>query len=92
MDPAEEEDPGHHHAHWVTVKLRVTNIGDDARSFSATNQKLIINGNEYEATSIMDDSWMEDINPGLGIEAVGHVRHSTGCGAGRAARSLTPYG
>lgn len=51
------------------VKLRVTNIGDDARSFSATNQKLIINGNEYEATSIMgDNSWMEDINPGLGIE------------------------
>lgn len=54
---------------FFTVKLRVTNIGDDARSFSATNQKLIINGNEYEATSLMDDSWMEDINPGLGIEA-----------------------
>jgi uncharacterized protein DUF4352/uncharacterized protein DUF2510 len=54
---------------FFTVKLRVTNIGDDARSFSATNQKLIINGNEYEATSIMDDGWMEDINPGLGIEA-----------------------
>lgn len=54
---------------FFTVKLRVTNIGDDARNFSATNQKLIINGNEYEATSIMDDGWMEDINPGLGIEA-----------------------
>ena len=51
------------------VKLRVTNIGDDARSFSASNQKLIVNGNEYEATSILgDNSWMEDINPGLGIE------------------------
>lgn len=51
------------------VKLRVTNIGDDARSFSATNQKLVIDGNEYEATSILgDNSWMEDINPGLGIE------------------------
>jgi Domain of unknown function (DUF4352) len=54
---------------FFTVKLRITNVGDDARSFSATNQKLIINGNEYEATSIMDDGWMEDINPGLGIEA-----------------------
>lgn len=54
---------------FFTVRLRVTNVGDDARSFSATNQKLIINGNEYEATSIMDDGWMEDINPGLGIEA-----------------------
>ncbi|ORB29253.1 DUF4352 domain-containing protein [Mycolicibacterium parafortuitum] len=54
---------------FFTVKLRVTNIGDDARSFSATNQKLIIDGNEYEATSIMDDGWMEDINPGLSINA-----------------------
>jgi hypothetical protein len=54
---------------FFTVKLRVTNVGDDARSFSATNQKLIINGNQYEATSIMDDGWMEDINPGLGIDA-----------------------
>lgn len=53
---------------FFTVKLRVTNIGDDARSFSATSQKLIINGNEYEATSFMDNGWMEDINPGLGIE------------------------
>ncbi|MBU9763845.1 DUF4352 domain-containing protein [Mycobacterium sp. TNTM28] len=50
------------------VKLRVTNIGDQARSFSATSQKLLINGNEYAATSIMDNGWMEDINPGLGID------------------------
>lgn len=53
---------------FFTVKLRVTNIGNEARSFSATNQKLIVNGNEYEATSIMDNGWMEDINPGLGVE------------------------
>lgn len=51
------------------VKLRITNIGDEARRFSATNQKLIVNGNKYEATSILDDSWLEEINPGLGIEA-----------------------
>lgn len=53
---------------FFTVKIRVTNIGDDSRSFSATNQKLIIDGNEYEATSFMDNGWMEDINPGLGID------------------------
>lgn len=53
---------------FFTVKVRVTNVGDDARSFSATNQKLVINGNEYEATSFMDNGWMEDINPGLGID------------------------
>ena len=53
---------------FFTVRIRVTNVGDDARSFSATNQKLIISGNEYEATSFMDNGWMEDINPGLGID------------------------
>lgn len=53
---------------FFTVRIRVTNVGDDARSFSATNQKLIINGNEYEATSLLDNGWMEDINPGLGID------------------------
>lgn len=54
---------------FFTVKLRVTNIGNEPRSFSASSQKLIIDGNEYKATSIMrDNSWMEDINPGLGIE------------------------
>lgn len=53
---------------FFTVRLRVTNVGNDARSFSATNQKLIINGNEYEATSFLNsNSWSEDINPGLGI-------------------------
>lgn len=53
---------------FFTVRVRVTNVGDDARNFSATNQKLIIKGNEYEATSFMDNGWMEDINPGLGID------------------------
>ena len=52
------------------VRLRVTNIGDDARSFSASSQHLVINGNKYDASSsISDENWMEDINPGLGIEA-----------------------
>jgi hypothetical protein len=52
------------------VKLRVTNIGDEARTFWASNQKLVINGNTYEATSsLTDDSFREDINPGLSIEA-----------------------
>lgn len=52
------------------VNLRITNIGDDARSFHASNQHLIVNGNKYDASSsISDDNWMEDINPGLSIEA-----------------------
>lgn len=57
----------HAKGEFFVVRLEVTNIGDDARSFSATNQKLIINGNEYKATSFLNDSsWSDDINPGLG--------------------------
>jgi Domain of unknown function (DUF4352)/Protein of unknown function (DUF2510) len=55
---------------FFTVSLRVTNIGDDARSFSASSQHLIIDGNKYDATSLIsDEGWMEDINPGLSIDA-----------------------
>lgn len=53
---------------FVIIKLRVTNIGDEARTFWAGNQKLIINGNEYEASSsLSDDGFRQDINPGLVI-------------------------
>ena len=50
------------------VKIRVTNIGDEARTFWASNQNLIINGNKYEASSsLSDEGFREEINPGLGI-------------------------
>lgn len=52
---------------YFSVRLQVTNIGDDARTLFASNQHLIVNGNKYDATShITDDGWKEDINPGLG--------------------------
>lgn len=55
---------------FFSVRMKVTNIGDDARSFSASNQHLIVNGNTYDATtSLSDENWMEDINPGLSITA-----------------------
>lgn len=54
---------------FFTVKLRVTNIGDEERTFMSANQKLIVNGNEYEATSFMNSgAWIESINPGLSLE------------------------
>jgi hypothetical protein len=54
---------------FLTVKLRVTNIGDEARTYWADNQKLIVNGNTYEPSStISDDSWRQEINPGLSID------------------------
>jgi hypothetical protein len=54
---------------FLTVKLRVTNIGDEARTYWADNQKLIVNSNTYEPSStISDDSWRQEINPGLSID------------------------
>lgn len=54
---------------FFTVTLRVTNIGNEERSFMSSNQKLIIGGNEYEATSFLNSGmWIESINPGLGIQ------------------------
>ncbi len=52
------------------VQLRVANIGDGAHSFGAGFQRLIVDGNKYDATvSMADENWLEDINPGLSIEA-----------------------
>ncbi|CAJ1500179.1 DUF4352 domain-containing protein [[Mycobacterium] holstebronense] len=54
---------------FLIVKLRITNIGDEARTFFASNQNLLINGKKYEASSALSDGgFMEEINPGLGIE------------------------
>lgn len=56
---------------FVNVRIRVTNTGNAARMFSASNQKLIIGGSQYTATSLLgvpgDD---ENINPGLTVESV----------------------
>jgi hypothetical protein len=53
---------------FFVVKLRVTNIGDEARTFWGSNQKLIVNGNKYEASSsLSDDGFRQDINPGLSV-------------------------
>lgn len=59
----------HAKGEFYTLKIRVTNIGDRAQSFSASNQKLIIDGKKYDATSsLSDNTWTSDINPGLGLE------------------------
>lgn len=56
---------------FVNVHLRITNTGNEARSFSATNQKLIVNGNKYDAASILGVPGDGDnINPGLSVESV----------------------
>ena len=54
---------------FYSVTLRVTNVGDKAQTFFGSNQKLIIDGKKYDASSsLSDEHWMEELNPGLGIE------------------------
>lgn len=56
---------------FINVHLVVTNTGNEARSFSAGNQKLIINGNKYDAASVMGVPGDGDnINPGLSVDTV----------------------
>ena len=56
---------------FVNVHLTITNTGNEARGFFATNQKLIINGNKYDAASILGVPGDGDnINPGLNVESV----------------------
>jgi hypothetical protein len=54
---------------FVIVRLNVTNTGDEARTFFSGNQHLIVNGNKYDATTVVGgDVDSENINPGLGID------------------------
>jgi hypothetical protein len=54
---------------FYTITIRVTNIGDEAQTYFGSNQKLLIDGKEYESSSsLSDESWMEELNPGLGID------------------------
>lgn len=48
---------------WVVVELSITNIKNDPQTFFASNQRLIVNGAEYEAAFALDS--MVDLNPGL---------------------------
>jgi Domain of unknown function (DUF4352) len=55
------------------VHMTVSNIGDRTQSFSASNQKLQIGGNEFSANdsaALWTQSMNVDINPGNNIQAV----------------------
>jgi hypothetical protein len=55
---------------FYSVTLRVTNVGDKAQTYFGSNQHLMIDDKKYDASSsLSDEHWMEDINPGLSIEA-----------------------
>lgn len=55
---------------WLIVRIKVTNISDEAQSFFASNQKLTLGTATYEASYTWNGTDMEDVNPGLGFEAI----------------------
>lgn len=56
---------------FINVSLAVKNTGEEAQSFFASNQKLIVNGKQFDAATILGIPGDGDnINPGLGLETV----------------------
>lgn len=56
---------------FINVHLTVKNTGTQAQMYSASNQKLIIGGKQFDAASIIGIPGDGDnINPGLGIDTV----------------------
>jgi hypothetical protein len=58
---------------FINVHLKVANIGNQAQTFFATNQKLIAGGQQFEADTMAAvgvGGANQDINPGLSIETV----------------------
>lgn len=56
---------------FINVDLSVKNTGAEAQSYFAANQKLIVNGKQFDAASVLGVQGDGDnINPGLGIDTV----------------------
>jgi hypothetical protein len=57
---------------FVILDLSVTNTGDQAATYMSANQKLIINGKQYddatEASVTLNGNAISQITPGLGID------------------------
>lgn len=56
---------------YLNVYLTVSNIGDAAQLYSASNQQLIVGGRKYDAASILGlQGDLTTINPGLSIDTI----------------------
>jgi hypothetical protein len=72
-DPSNEFETVTAQGEFINVHLTVSNVGDRTQSFSASNQKLSIGGNEFSANdsaAMWTQSANVDINPGNNIQAV----------------------
>jgi hypothetical protein len=54
----------------VQVHLTVTNIGDESQMWSSSSQKLLVGDKEYDSDLFEGSEGIEDLNPGLGVDAV----------------------
>jgi Domain of unknown function (DUF4352) len=58
----------------VVVRLSVTNVGDQPETYMAIEQKLIVDGKQYdyaaEPTILLNTNATSQINPGIGISAL----------------------
>jgi hypothetical protein len=54
---------------YINVHLSIKNIGNEAQSYFAQNQKLIVGSKKFDAASILGiNGDGESLNPGLGID------------------------
>jgi hypothetical protein len=62
------------HGRYVVVGLSVTNVGDQPETYMAIDQKLIVDGKQYdyaaEPTILLDTNTTSLINPGIRISAL----------------------
>jgi Domain of unknown function (DUF4352) len=59
------------HGRYVLVRLSVTNVGDQPETYMAIDQKLIVDGKQYdyaaEPTILLDPNATSQITPGINI-------------------------
>jgi hypothetical protein len=62
------------HGRYVVVGLSVTNVGDQPETYMAIDQKLIVDGKQYdyaaEPTILLHTNATAQINPGIGISVL----------------------
>lgn len=70
-NPSNEFEQSTAQGEYINVHLSVKNIGNEAQSYFANNQKLIAGGKKFDAASIMGvNGDGGSLNPGLGVDTV----------------------
>lgn len=76
LGPSISSDPTSYkpHGRYVVVRLSVTNVGDQPETYRAIDQKLIVDGRQYdyaaEPTILLNTNATSQINPGISISVL----------------------